>query len=339
MKPIHKTLIYGGLGALVLSALFCYLFIGEMPEASSITWGVNFSQAQAESLRLDWKTTYLALLSDLGAKHVKLHIQWSNVEPVSGLYDFSDTDWQVQQAAEHGADVIYILGMKSGRWPECHAPAWTGGLEKEKVQDALLAYTKATVERYKGNPAIKYWQVENEPFFVFGNCPDWYYTDRDVVRKEVELVKALDPSREVIISDSGEGSLWFTAAQLGDIVGTTMYRQSWISLPNETGFSLRYHLSPAYYYWKALLIHQLFGKKVLCIELQAEPWAQAPFHLVPLAEQEKTMNVDIFKDNVQFAKQTGLDTFYFWGAEWWYWLTSTQNQPDIWNAAKAVFQN
>ncbi len=49
------------------------------------------------------------------------------------------------------------------------------------------------------------------------------------------------------------------------------------------------------------------------------------------------MNPDMFEQNVTFAKSTGLDTFYFWGVEWWYWMQQVQHQPQIWNEAKSVF--
>jgi hypothetical protein len=50
------------------------------------------------------------------------------------------------------------------------------------------------------------------------------------------------------------------------------------------------------------------------------------------------MNPEMFKEDVEFAKQTGLDKFYFWGVEWWYWMKEKQNQPEIWNEAKNLFQ-
>jgi hypothetical protein len=154
----------------------------------------------------------------------------------------------------------------------------------------------------------------------------------------VALVKSLDPSREIIISDSGEDSMWFGAAKIGDIVGTTMYREAWVHITNSLGFYFHYLFSPVYYSRKALIIKKIFGKDVMCIELQAEPWTSKPFYNVSLAEQSKTMNAEIFEKNVAFAKETGLDKFYFWGVEWWYWLKTVQNQPAIWNEAKTLLQ-
>ena len=81
------------------------------------------------------------------------------------------------------------------------------------------------VLRYNDSSVIKIWQVENEPFFPFGDCP---WTDKDFLKEEISLVKSLDSKgRLVLISDSGEGSFWFSAASLGDIVGTTMYEKVW----------------------------------------------------------------------------------------------------------------
>jgi len=195
------------------------------------------------------------------------------------------------------------------------------------------------VERYKNNDEIIYWQVENEPLFKFGRCPPWYYKNTDFLKQEVALVKSLDPSRKVIVSDSGEMSMWFDAAKIGDIVGNTMYREAWAHISNSFGFYFHYFFSPVFYSRKALLIQKIFGKKVICIEFQAEPWASKPFNDVPLQEQYKTMNLQIFKDNVEYAKETGFDTFYFWGVEWWYWLKTEKNSPDIWNEARNLFQS
>lgn len=322
----------------VVLGVMVYFFVGKARPAQNITWGVDFSQMQAESLGLDWEEAYLAILEDLGVKNIKLHTQWDHIEGQQGDYYFQDTDWQLAQAKSHGASIIYVLGMKTGRWPECHIPSWANNLSEQQQKDELLSYVKQVVLRYKDNSTIKYWQVENEPFFDFGQCPPWYYKSQDFLKEEVSLVKSLDPTRKIVVSDSGEFSMWFGAANIGDVVGITMYRGSWTHISNSFGFYFHYFFSPAFYQKKAMLVSAIFGKPVICIELQAEPWASKPFNNVSLAEQYKSMNLQMMGDNVGFARQTGFDTFYFWGAEWWYWLKVTQNQPDIWDYVKQVFQ-
>jgi len=322
---------------LICLAVFGYFFIGKAPEQKNILWGVNFSQMQAEALKLDWRKTYLATLEDLGSKNIKLMTQWDFVEGKRGEYFFNDIDWQIQQAELHNAKLTYVVGLKTGRWPECHAPKWVSGIPETQQQEVLLKYVEKVVLRYKDSKAIVAWQVENEPLFIFGECPSWYYDNRDLLKKEVALVKSLDPERPIIVSDSGEQSLWFGVAKIGDIVGNTMYRRLWFHIIDGVGFYGNFPIPPVFYYRRAQLIKYLFNKDVICVELQAEPWANKLFYDVSLWEQEKTMNLRQFKKNVSYARQTGLGEFYFWGTEWWYWLKTTQNKPEIWEEAKKLF--
>ncbi len=336
---MNKAVKFCGLvfiGLLIVALL--YFFVGNAPQQKNITWGVNFSQMQADSLKLDWKQTYLAIIEDLGAKNIKLITNWDYVEGKQDTFYFSDIDWQLAQAQAHQVHVIYVVGLKTGRWPECHAPGWASSLSQSQEQSELLDYIREVVERYKSNSAITTWQVENEPLFEFGQCPGWYYDSDSFLKQEVALVKSLDPTRPVIVSDSGEQSFWFDAASIGDIVGVTMYRTVWVHISNSLGFYTTYPIPPVFYYRKAQLLGYLFGKPVISVELQAEPWVSGSFSDTPLAEQEQTMNLGQFKSNVTYAKQTGLNTFYFWGAEWWYWLKTKENQPQIWNYAKEIIR-
>lgn len=320
------------------TAFFIYFFVGKTQVKNGITWGVDFSQSQAEYLKLDWKETYLAIIDDLKVKNIKLHTNWNWVEGKQDNFYFRDIDWQIKQAEKNNVKIIYVIGMKTGRWPECHIPLWAGNLSEKDQQTELLKYITEVVMRYKDSKAIAFWQVENEPLFKFGECPAWYYKNEDFLKTEVALVRSLDPSRQIIISDSGEQSDWFGAAKIGDIVGTTMYRNAWAHMTDIFGFNLNYaFLNPMTYARKAEIIKKIFGKNVICIELQAEPWASGPLMQAPLDEQLKSMNPQMFEENIEFAKQTGMDKFYFWGVEWWYWMKTVQNQPGIWNEAKILF--
>lgn len=331
---IFKILLAGVI-SLVVAGVAAY-YVVEVPAPQKITWGVNFSQMQAEHLGLDWRQTYLALLEDLGAKHIKLVTQWDWVEGKRDDYYFQDIDWQVQQAKTHGAKVIYVVGMKTGRWPECHLPAWAEGLSKEEQQAEVLAYVEKVVRRYKNSGVILHWQAENEPLFKFGQCP-WY--DKKFLAKEVALIKSLDSSKPVIISDTGEWSLWWQAGQIGDVVGTTLYRRVWVRIIDGVGFYTNVWLPAKAYGLRLRLIRGLLNKPVINVELQAEPWASRPFYDVPLAEQEKSMSLAQFKKNIMYAKKTGLNEFYLWGVEWMYWLKEKHNKPEIWNEAKILFRS
>lgn len=318
--------------------IFCYFFVGNSKRVEKITWGIDFSQMQSETLKLDWRETFLAVINDLGVKKIKLHTQWDWVEGKKDDYYFDDIDWQIKQAERNNVKIIYVLGIKTGRWPECHTPTWFEGISREEQQAKALEYIKKVVLRYKNSKAIEYWQVENEPFFKFGECPSWYYDGGKFLQKEVELVKSLD-DRKIIVSDSGEQSFWLKPAKTGDIVGITMYRKVWMHIVDGIGFYVDFWLSPMTYYRKAQLIKNYFYKDVICIELQAEPWTQSVYVDASVEEQAKTMNLKQFQKNIEYAKKTGLDTFYLWGVEWWYWMKTTQNNPEIWNEARLLFKN
>ncbi len=318
---------------ILLAAVIFYFSVNVKP-AKKMIWGVNFSQAQAQFLKLDWKQLYLAMMEDLKVDNIKLITNWDFVEPKKEVYYFNDTDWQVDQAESHGASLIYVVGMKTGRWPECHVPDWAENLSKKEQQTAILKYIEVVVNRYKGNSSIVAWQAENEPLFNFGICP-WY--DSDFLAQEVQLIKSLDPIHPVIVSDSGEQSLWLKAASIGDAVGVTTYRKVWFHITDTRGFFVSMPFPPKIYGIKAWIVDRFFSKEVIGVELQAEPWVNDVYADVSLQEQLKSMNIDVFKANVDYAKKTGLNTFYFWGTEWWYWLKTTQNRPEIWNAAKDLF--
>ncbi|MDP2637139.1 MAG: beta-galactosidase [bacterium] len=320
--------------AVILAPLvfvFLYFFAGSAPREENVLWGVNFSQKHALYLGLDWKETYAAILDDLGARRVKVAAHWDLLEMERDHYSFDDLDWQMGEAGKRGAEVLMVVGMKTPRWPECHIPNFALSLSKEEAQQEILEMLEAVVERYKNHPALLGWQVENEPFFPFGECP---WADGDFLKKEVELVKSLDPSREIVVTASGEGSLGMRAAKTGDKVGTTLYRKVWSS---QLGTYLTWPYRPVFYWRKALLLKALYGKETIGVELQAEPWGQVLLYDLPLEEQEKTMNLERFKGVIEYAKNTGLKEQYLWGTEWWYWMKEKQNNPVIWNEAKSLF--
>jgi len=325
-------IFYTILGTLFILVIF-FFFIGWQKPAQNINWGVVFSQRHAYYLGLDWKENYLAILDDLGAKNLKLIAYWDLIEKERGVYDFSDLDWQIKEAEKRGAKVLLVIGRRVPRWPECFIPKWTL-YPKDIHKKALLEYIGEVVKRYKDNPTIWAWQVENEPFFPFGKCPP---PDEELLKKEIEVVKSLDTQkRPVVVSESGEIPLWFKAAKFGDIVGHTLYRKVWVS---QLHTYFKYPFPPVYYGQKAWLIKKIFKKPVICVELQAEPWGPVLLYDLPLEEQRKTMDLDKFKEVINFARNTGEDTFYLWGAEWWYWLKEKHKDSAIWQEAQKLFRS
>jgi len=308
---------------ILLILIFLFLFFFTFPPKRKIDWGVNFSQKHTTNLGLNWQETYLWLLENLNFKKVKIIVHWDLIEKEKEVYDFKDLDWQIKEAEKRNVSVILVIGQKTGRWPECHIPKYLFLEGPSKRQEKLMNFLKVLVYRYKNSPAILAWQVENEPFFPFGECPVF---DKEFFKKEIELVKKIDPERKVIVSDSGEGSFWIQAGLLGDIVGTTLYRKVYFKPLN---IYLSYPFPPNFYFLKKKLINFIFKKDVWLLELQAEPWCKNLLYNCDIEEQKITMDFERFKKIFNFVKKTGFDQIYFWGGEWWYWLKENYQDEKI----------
>lgn len=331
LKKIGKAL---GILVLIIIALVIGLLIYFNLPVSKMNndaqLGVSFSAYYAKSIGLDWREAYAAVLDDLEAKKIRVPVYWNLAEPEKDIYNFSDLDWQIAEARKRNAEIILVVGQKVPRWPECFIPAWAQN-DNEKKKSELLKFIFTVVERYKSEPAVKYWQVENEPFLDFGICPP---LDVELLDAEIALVRNIDPRRKIIVTDSGELSLWYQSASRADIFGTTMYRTIW---KKGLGY-FNYPIGPRFFQFKHL-INKIFAgqNNIIVVELQGEPWIAGWTTDCALSEQFKSMNAEKLRDNVEFAKKTGFPEIYLWGAEWWYWLKTTQNHPELWDEAKILF--
>ena len=319
---------------LLVVFIFGYFNLPGSPPRKDVALGMTFSYRYAESLGLDWQETYRALLDDVGVKKMRLPVYWDLVEAESGHYDWSALDWQLAEARKRDADVILTIGQRVPRWPECHIPAWAKESD-EKRKSALLHFMGKVVERYKYNPTVAMWQVENEPFLVFfGVCPPF---DKNFLDQEIAFVKGLDQTRPILLTDSGELSLWVSAAKRGDIFGTTLYRHIWTH--QFGGRYITYPIGPNFFRTKEFLVRLLTDQEhFIVIELQAEPWANGWIADVPLEEQFRTMDETKLRENVDYAKRVGFPEIYLWGGEWWYWMKTKKDYPALWETGKEIFQ-
>lgn len=332
-KGVFKVMLITLLAlVLFVGTVFLYFNLPGPAPREDVHLGLTFSSRYAADLGLDWRETYRALLDEVGVKKLRLPAYWDLIEPEEGKYDYADLDWQLSQAKERGATVILTVGIKVPRWPECHIPHWA----KDDVavrQAGLLRFIRQTVTRYRDDSAIVKWQVENEPFLSFGICPP---LDVAFLEQEIALVKKLDPSRPVLLTDSGELSVWYRAAARGDEFGTTLYRDIY---SKHVGGYFRYPIGPNFFRAKELLVRLLTHQKhFMVIELQAEPWASGWVANVSLEEQFRTMNETKLEENVTYARRVGFQDIYLWGGEWWYWLKMKKDYPAVWEKGKELFQ-
>lgn len=331
MKKILIIILVFFLTALAVVLIFSYWLIQRAPVLEPKEWGITFSAFYAEEFGFDFKEVYLAMLDELGARKLRIPAYWNEIEKKEGIYDFSRLDWQIKEAEKRGAEVILAVGRKLPRWPECHEPEWVQNQESRIKNQKLLEYIEKTVNRYKNNRTVKIWQIENEPFLPFGDCPT---VAADFLDKEIELVRSLD-SRSIITTDSGELSLWIPTAKRADIFGSSIYRRvrtKWLG-------AVTYPLPPEFFRLKRALTEFFVGKKpMIIIELQAEPWLGKALREASIEEQLKAMGPEGLDGILSYASRSGFDTFYLWGAEWWYWM-KTQGHPEIWEIAKEAIKD
>lgn len=321
-------------GALILIVAGCWYLSRPVPASNTpFNFGVSFSSRYAKELGIDPSWAYLALLEDIGVKRVRLSAYWDEIEPVKGQYNFSELDWQMNEAAKHRTKVVLAIGRKLPRWPECFIPAWVNSMDSvEENKRALVSMVNTVAIRYKDHPALAAWQVENEPFVIwFGECP--FYPSASLLKKEIATVRAVS-SKPIVITDSGELATWAQASRVGDIFGSTLYRYTW----NKYFGYGTYPLPPGSYRLKARL-NGLNPANVWISEMQAEPWGPGKgLYDTPVAEQLQSFPVSHMEDNIAFAKQIGARSIYLWGGEWWYWMKEKQSHPEYWQAAKKIFQ-
>jgi len=301
-----------------------------------VEFGVSFNQNYAQFLGLEWKDAYLAMLNDLRPKFIRIAAMWSEIERETGEFDFTDVDWMMDEAAKRDVKITLVVGQKAPRWPECHVPAWVNGLSADEYKMRLLNYVQQTVKRYKDHPALEIWQVENEPFihFRFGECANF---QEQATRDEIKLVKELDTSHKIMITDSGELSFWWHATRAdSDIFGTTIYRV--VRTPRGKIFTYDW-LPPAFYRWKAKLLGRSMDSFFIS-ELQAEPWFTGSGALETSIEaQKETMDLGRLKKNLDYVKKIGTPRVYLWGVEWWYWMRETQGDGRYWEIMKLETRN
>ena len=327
-----KWLLVASIDVFILLVLFTW-WLAQKPVPEQITYGMSFNTMYAEELGLDWKETYDAIIDDLGVRHLRLAAHWPMVEPQPNIYNFTELDYQIARAEAVGAEVVLAVGRRLPRWPECHVPGWARELAAAERDAAQLRMVEQVVSRYKNSTAVKVWQVENEPFlevFAFEHCGQH---NVELLDREITLVKSIDSTRPILVTDSGNLGTWSGAYSRGDMFGTSVYVHFW----NPELGQFRTLLPPWFYRVKDKAMALLHGERdSVLIELSAEPWLLEPITDVPLATQFTRMNLEKFEDILEYAEKTRYDTQYLWGAEWWYWL-KLQDREEMWQRGQQLF--
>ncbi len=320
----HKKLAEGAVFFLfaVVVAVLAVLGARTKQHALTVSYGATFSTVYAENLGLRWREVYTAMLDELQIKRVRLPVYWSELEPEEHVYHFDDLDWMLAEAAKRDVRVTLAIGRKVPRWPECYIPDWAEKMSRAEARQSLLDELENIVRRYDDQEVVERYQVENEPFYSFGECPT---PDAELFDQEVALVKRLS-NKPIQLTTSGENEFWLDTAIPANVLGVSMYRVTWNDV---VGYSV-YPLGPEYYAAKTLAVRP-FTDKVIVSELQAEPWFTKGIEEQTPEELASQFTPTELSANVAFAKQAGFDEVDFWGVEYWYWMRE-HGQDGLWQA-------
>ena len=375
--------ILGGLATLSLLLLVAqaWLFIRlAWPHQEPLgdpRFGINYSCNQAEYLlledpakgaggyvrddrpgRVEWcADTLNTLLSGLGARYVRISVEWSQVEPAEGVYDFSLIDALLAVAKANGAKVLLSIGLKGQRHPEYYLPEWVvsksaaqnprglaDGAEISRdpvVREEALAMITATVRHLWGSAdVIDAWLADNEPYLASPRAHDWTI-GRDFVREEAATISRLDMrDRPVVINHAEHFSFdrrWRWTLEDADIAGTSIYPFRNYEIAG-VGFVVPIlELGPwaPNYAARAKEAHAA-GKQFWITELQAEPWADPDIRLFSPKDPAADLTPETFGKNIAYARRSGADRVYLWGAEWWLYQREHFGDQRWWNLARAV---
>jgi len=330
-KRYQRILAIIGVVLLCLGLTLALLARKDVPE--KITYGISYNVPYVYELGLDEEEVFDALINELGVRDFRMSAHWQLIEPERGQFDFSWMDRDIEKVESVGGKVIFGVGRRLPRWPECHIPLWAKDLTWEEQKEELREYIIAVVNRYKDSPAITHWQVENEPYlgvFAHEHCGD---LDEEFLKEEIELVRSLDSSRPILVTDSGNLGTWNGAYQRGDAFGTSVYVYFW----NPELGQFKTILPPWFYRVKEGIMQLIHGEKeTFLIELALEPWLLEPVAQVPVDIQYSRMDIQKFNEIIEYARKTRYEKQYLWGGEWWYWLKENDH-PEMWERGKKLF--
>ncbi|MEI6237502.1 MAG: hypothetical protein WCP03_02805 [Candidatus Saccharibacteria bacterium] len=299
-------------------------------------YGVSFSTKYAKELGSDWKANFTALLDDMHVKRFRLMSYWDDIEKSPGQYDFSELDWQFSEAAKRGAKVSLAIGLRQPRWPECHRPDWAKKLAKPEQNKELIKFLETTVNHYKNNPNLLSYQLENEALNGwFGECRA-ADIERERLVQEFDLVKKLDQNHPVYMSLSDQHGLPLNKP-VPDKYGFSVYRVVY-STQLPIHFYITYPTPTTYHRIRAWLIKIIQHREVFVHELQLEPWGPKATKDLTVTEQNRSMDNEQMRFNLDFARRIGSPEIFVWGSEWWYWRMNHYKDPAPWDTFKQELQ-
>ena len=136
--------------------------------------GTSFARWRAEALGLDYRAAFERICA-MGFGLVRLSASWREI----AQFGYGHLDWLLGEAERSRQPVLLTVGMKALGWPEFYLPGDRHPADLA-VQREAVAHVRDVARRYRDNPTLTAWQIENEPFNRSG--PNSLWIPRPVVR-------------------------------------------------------------------------------------------------------------------------------------------------------------
>ena len=288
---------------------------------------------------------------------VRLPVYWELVEPSPAApLDFTSVDSLLDDVELYnrqtgaGVRVVLTVGARNFLFPELHQPLWAGQRSQPFIGEAQMAlayrnYFIASIDRYRSNPLLYAWQVENEPLDKVVN----EYTGPDAITEqqlawEVDQVHRIDPSHQVAVTTYNALNSTFDLIQRyakpllpligggsghpnealadGDIFGLDLYldgpyipMRGFTTIPMRTAWKQQ-----TLALWSGIAHSQ--GKPIWIAEAQAQPWSG-----------EGSFSPQDLVSSAVAYREEDLDVVLLWGVETWLeddrWLAAGQEATRI----------
>ncbi|MFH1411203.1 MAG: beta-galactosidase [Candidatus Omnitrophota bacterium] len=300
--------------------------------------GTTYSKKQCEKLGINWKVAYRIILSEK-FDLIRLGAYWDEIETEESVYDYSDLNWQIKEAAARGIPVVLAIGMKAPRHPSFFIPEWimrgnnilvgTDVAGDERLRKKTLGFIKKTATHYKDDPAIGFWQIESEPLDR-AKGSGWFIGP-SFLREEISLVKGLDKrKRPVIVTVAAYPNkiLGFfrrlstlhdpltEGIKSGDVIGINLHQTEVYSFFGRRFFFTTTPRKAEQCAARVMAKIKNENKEAWITRLDAEPaediyGERAGGTIASDADPART------EETLKRIERAGADTFLLWGSEYW----------------------
>jgi len=326
--------------------------------------GISFSPIRAGYLGLDYRSAFKRLEA-MHFRVIRLSSYWDQIDKDG----YHQLDWLMTEAQRARQPIVLTVGMKALGWPEFYVPTSVMDVTSlnqgqdvasdSSLRAATLAFVESTVLRYRDNPALVAWQIENEPFNRAG--PQRLWIDAKFLRAEITSVRQLDGrhrplivnafSHVNLVFDQASARQGFDLRQLlgfdadsaesdslavlnrGDVLGLDVYTAIGYQFLGQD------HLSRADADWPDRLarvrdLAKRQGKQAWITEAQAEPWESTE----DTYTDPKSTSPAAIRSVFENLKDAGYGTVLFWGSEYWLWRADN-GDPRWIDAIKAILRD